>query len=355
MILKNLTLVLILASCITSTSCAPKIKNFDKYQKQFLSKTEFMPSKEALKSKQPKIVVFTLDENDNKIATQSHLGNSIANNIENILAKNRLAELVDRKANKKLKKEITLSEMKKTGSYKGPIVADYAISGTISNAGFISKYSTGKTYFNPKNAQMVSIPPKYKYSSDVAGNIKIYELPALTVIETIEFAGKRSRSENVQQKGGFSMGGIQIGGEKSKGASRDDSLVRKAGEDAVDNIKISLKNAFAKKGYILEKRTLNKKTIFKITLGSRDGIKIGDKFEITGQYEVENPITNQIDIERRIIASGVVSDKINAKTAWVLIKNKDHIGSIRLGDSLQIKYKKGRFADVTKIAKSFTQ
>ena len=95
-----------LALIFILTSCSATIKNFDRYQKQFLSKTEFMPSLESLEGKSPKVVVFPLDENENPVAKQSQLGNAIANNIENILAKHRLAELVDRGAAGKLQKEI---------------------------------------------------------------------------------------------------------------------------------------------------------------------------------------------------------------------------------------------------------
>ena len=106
----HLTLLLVISSC------GPTIKNFDDYQKQFLSKTAFMPTKETLDGKPVKIVVFALDENNNEIAMQSGLGESIAGSIENILSKNRLCEIVDRNAAVKLQKEIALSEMNKTGS-----------------------------------------------------------------------------------------------------------------------------------------------------------------------------------------------------------------------------------------------
>lgn len=347
--IRHLALVLLI------TSCAPTIKNFGKYEKQFLTKSAFMPSKEALENKPAKVAIFALDENSNEVATQAQLGNSIANNIENILAQNRLAELVDRKAATKLQKEIALAEMKKTGSYKGPQVADYAVSGTISNAGFTSKYTDGTTFINPQNGQLVSIPPKFTYSSDVSGNVKIYELPSLAVVETIEFSGRKSRVENVQQNGGFRLGGIQVGGEQVKGSARDDSLVRRAGEEAVDGIQIELKNAFAKKGYILEKRVYDDKTIFKISLGSTDGIKHGDKFEVSGQYETENPITNESEIERRIITEGTVTDKIDPKSCWVVIDDEDKINAIRLGDMIKMKYKKSSFLTVSRLAKSMIE
>jgi hypothetical protein len=334
--------------------CAPTIKNFEKYQKQFLPKTSFMPSKENLEGESPKVVVFALDENDNLVATQAQLGNSIAGNVENILAQNYLAELVDRKAGAKLQKEISLSEMSKTGSYKGPKVAEYAISGTISNAGFTSKYSSGGLYYTPKTG-LISIPPKLTYTSEVAGNLKIYELPSLTVVEAIEFSGKKTRSENVQQKGGLSLGGLQIGGQKAQGSQRDDSLVRKAGQKAIGNIEIDIKNFFARKGYFLEKRIYKDKTIFKISLGSLDGVKQGDKFEVSGQYEVENAITNENEIERHIIATGSVTDLIDPKTSWVVIDDDKKANSVRLGDAVKIKYKKGYFDDFFKMTKSMIE
>ncbi len=347
--IKYLLLTLLIASC------APTIKNFENYQKQFLSKTSFMPSKENLEGKSPKIAVFALDDNNIQVASQASLGSSAANNIENILSNNRLAELVDRKAVTKLQKEIALVEMNKTGSYKGPQVADYIISGTISNAGFTSKYSNGSTFYDPKSGSLVTIPPKYTYSSDISGNLKIYSLPSLSVVDAIEFSGRKVRSETVQQNGGLSLGSLQIGGEKVKGSDRDDNLVRRAGEDAIEGIKIDLQNALAKKGYILEKRVFEDKTIFKISLGSLDGIKHGDKFEVIGEYENQNPITNEIEVERRIISKGTVADKIDPKTCWVVIDNSKTINSIRLGDMIKMKYEKSSFAGATKIAKSLIE
>ena len=331
-------------------SCATTIKNFDKYEKQFMSKSAFMPSAENLEGKSPKVVVFAFEENDNEIAKNAALGKTIANNVESILTKDRLIELVDRSAAEKLKKEILVVEANKTGSYKGPKIADYAISGAISNADFTSKYSSGSTYVNPKNMQVVSIPPKYTYNSSVAGNIKIYELPSLTVVENIDFSGSQGRSENVRQNGGLSLGGLQVGGQQVDGISRDDGLVRKAGEDAIDEVKSTLKNAFAKKGYILEKRTYDNKAIFKITLGSQDGIKQDDEFEVIGQFEVENAISGATEVERRNIATGKVADQIHAKTAWVVINEKEKASAIRLGDAVKIKYKKNQLESLMKTA-----
>jgi hypothetical protein len=314
-----------------------------------------MPSAENIEGKSPKVVVFSLNENDNEVAQNSHLGNTVANNIENMLTRDRLVELVDRSAAQKLQKEIALSEMSKTGSYKGPRVADYAISGSISNADFTSKYSAGSAYINPKTRQMVSIPPHFTYNSTVSGNIKIYELPSLKVVENIEFSGRKSRTENVRQNGGVSFGALQIGGQQVDGAKRDDGLVRKAGKVAINDSKIELKNAFAKKGYFLEKRTLEDKSIFKITLGSKDGIKQEDEFEVLGRYEIENPLTGETEIEHRIIATGKISNVINPKNSWVVLNEKEKVSAVRLGDELKIKYKRNHLEKLSRIAKDLTK
>jgi len=336
-------------------SCTPTIKNFDQYQKQFLTKSSYLPSEENLAGKPPKVVVFSLDENDTQVATQAALGAAMANNIENILTKNRLAQLVDRKIASKLQKEIALAELNKTGAYKGPQVADYAISGAISNAGFTNKYSSGSTYFDPRTKSMITVPPRFTYKSDVSGNIKIYELPSMMVVENIDFKGSKSRNENVQQKGGVSFGGLQVGGEQVKGADRDDSLVRKAGEDAIDNASVSIKNAMAHKGYILEKRVLEKKMIFKISLGSDNGLVPGDKFEVSGQYESENSITGKVEVERRIIGKGTISDRIDPKAAWVIIDDENQAMKIRLGDTIKMKYQKSFFDSAAKMTTSMLE
>lgn len=334
------------------TSCAPTIKNFDEYQKQFLTKSKFLPSEENLAGKPSKIVVFALDENDNQVASQAGLGNAMANNIENVLTKYRLAQLVDRKAATKLQKEIALSELNKTGSYKGPQVADYAVSGSISNAGFTKKYSSGSTYFDPKSKTMVTLPPRFTYKSDVSGNIKIYELPSMAVLENIDFKGDKTRTENVQQKGGVSFGGLQIGGEQAQGSDRDDTLVRKAGEDAVSEMVVAIRNTLGQKGYILEKRVFKDKTIFKISIGSANGIEHGDKFEVSGQYESENPITGKIEVERRVIGKGVVTDLIDPKTAWVVMEDNKKAEQVRLGDVVKMCYKKSYFDSALKMTTS---
>jgi hypothetical protein len=333
------------------TSCTPTIKNFDKYQKQFASKSSFMPTEEQLEKKTVKVAVFDFDEKDIELAKQANLGKSLAGELETFLAKNKLAELVDRGISSKLQQEIQLAEMNKTGAYSGPKIVDYAVSGVITNADFNSKYVEGSIYINPKNGNTITVPPKFVYKASVSGNIKVYELPSLDVVNTIELSGLATRSENVQNNGGLSIGGIRIGGENAEGVKRDDGLVRKAVIDAISFADANILNAFAKRGYILEKRTLGKENIFKINLGFEDGIKHGDKFDVVAQYETENAITGKTEVEKKIIANGSISQIIDPKTCWIIISDIKQTSAIRIGDAVKLKYKAQSFKSLDRMAK----
>ena len=335
------------------SSCSSKIYNFESYLPQPFPKTNFMPDSDMVAGKPSKVVVFELDEGKNTIAKRAGLGEVLTINLENSLTKHRLAELVDRKIATKLKKEITLAEMNKTGSYKGPIIADYAISGAISEAGFNKKYSSGFIIPDGKGG-ITKTKPKFTYTGSVAGNIKIYELPSMQVIETFEFSGKESRSEDVKTDNNISIAGlIEFGGQKTQGLERDDNLVREAGKEAIESIEIAVKNFFAQRGFILEKRVFKNKTIFKISVGSSNGIKTGDKFIVIGKYEIQNAITNEIEIEDRIIAQGKVSNKINPKFSWVIIEDDNVINSIRLGDAVRFQYQKSWLNKIQKLADNY--
>ena len=335
------------------SSCAPSIKDLSLYQKQYMTKGTYLPTKEQLAGKIPNIAVFDLEENGD-VAKQASLGKAIAGNLENTLTKNKLAQLVDRSAAQKLEKEVQLSELNKTGSYKGPQIADYVISGAISNAGFTKKYNSASSYFNPKTGQYIHRPANFKYSAEVSGNVKVYELPSMQVSENIDFQGYSSRTENVQSQGGFKLGAMSIGGTEVQGIDRDDNLVRQAGEDAIFSIELEIKNALSSRGYVLEKRTGKKFTIFKISLGSENGIKHGDKLKVISQFDVTNPITNEAEIEKRSVASGVISEIIELRNAWIIVEDPKMAEKVRLGDVVKLDYTRGQFSAIMKQSRKFT-
>lgn len=321
------------------SSCAPKIKNFDKFEKSALNESNFIPTKEELEQSLPKIIIFDFDDKNIDVAKNSNLGSSIAKDIEAIITENNLAELVDRSTADKLQNEIALAQVNGDLSYSGPSVSDFAITGDISNANFSSKYVASRASYNRKTGQYFFSPAKYVYTASVSGIIKVIEIPSLKTIKTIEFNSSKSIEENVQANGGIRIGNIGIGDTSVAAQTRNDGLVREAANKAVRFVEEDIKNILAKKGYILEKRKFKNKTIFKINLGSKDGIKIGDNFHVIAKYQDQNPITNEIEEESKIIAKGKISDQINENSSWVIIED-ENIDKIRMGDKIQIFYKK---------------
>lgn len=86
-----------------------------------------------------------------------------------------------------------------------------------------------------------------------------------------------------------------------------------------------------------------------------DGIKHGDKFEVIGQYETQNPISGKTEIERRIIATGKVSQLIDPKNCWIVLDDKNQDTVVRLGDTVKMKYSKSKFKSVLKVANNLIQ
>lgn len=324
-------------------SCAPKIKKFDMYQKAPLLKADIFPSSEEVEGRPLRVAIFPLENNDIAVAKQSKLGASIAVQLENVLMKDKLIELLDRKAYKKLKKEVALAEMGGEKSYTGPKVADYVIDGSINRAEFSSGYVAAVHDFDATTGKYTYIPPKWKYNSVVGGNIKVYSMPSLAVVKSFTFNGKAYKSENANSKQGAKK--------------RDDFLVKEAAKRALNKIDVDIKNFFAKKGYILEKRVLKKKVIFKISLGSNDGIKRGDRLIIYSKKTEKNPITGKSEMIESVISEGRVSDKINNESAWIVVKDKKKGNRIRVGDVVKIKYKKNVFKSIvtSDMTKSITK
>ena len=60
-------------------------------------------------------------------------------------------------------------------------------------------------------------------------------------------------------------------------------------------------------------------------------------------------------MERRIIGSGVISDKIDPKNSWIILDDKKQESVIRIGDMVKMKYSKSAMKSFAKMAKNMTK
>ena len=64
----------------------------------------------------------------------------------------------------------------------------------------------------------------------------------------------------------------------------------------------------------------------------------GDEFEIIGKFEIINPVTEEMEIEERILATGKISNIVNPKFSWIVLDKKELNDKIRIGDIVDFKY-----------------
>jgi len=283
-------------------------------------------------------VVLGFNGRDNEIAKKTKLGNTLAISTENILSESRLVKLADRNAYKKLAKEIALIEMSETGAYKGPVAVDYAVSGDIATAGFSHKFIAAKSSYNPSTKRFSRTPAKNKYTASFTGNVKIYALPSLEVIEVIPLAGEDYRLEDAVENRSWFKTEVDTSNIKKE----DNDMIRKAAADSLDAQRHVLKNIFSslRRGYILDKKSDGKKVVFKIGLGKKGGIEHGQKVNIFTKQKDKNELTGEVSIEEIEMGKGVVTNIITTNNAWILVKDKAIADQIKIGDYVTVAFKR---------------
>lgn len=184
----------------------------------------------------------------------------------------------------------------------------------------------------------MNIPPKFKYEATISGNVKIYKLPSLDVVATFAFNGKKFRTENAPKTGHIFARKVDMSALKQE----DAGLLSDASKDAIDDIKSEIKNFLGglSKAYIFAKKSLDKHSIFQISMGDKDGLKKGEKLDIYTLQEIHNPLNDSTTVEEVKLGQAIVSAQVYSDSAWVIIKNKKISDKIKLGDFARRTFKK---------------
>lgn len=322
----------LLASVVVMFSgCGTSIGSIDAYTPVPLEKSSFMPSKEELKSGKTKVVLTAINDGDFKLAKEAHLGQSLYIELERELSTSGTAEILDRSIAKKFEKEIRLSEMG-SESQMGEeelSVAKYAISGSLSNVQFTSRF-VEVSKFVDKKGRVIVIPAHYIYTASVSGILKIYSIPSMKVLKTIEFSDNTMRSEDSKRYEAHHM------------PSDVSGMINKAGRSAIHATRHEFKNFLAPKGYIMAKRVKDDMNIVQVSIGKLDGLKEGNDVKIFTTVSTVNPLTDEKEIKDIKIADGVVSENVSDHDAWIIVKESTK--ELKLGDYAKATYSKG-FAD----------
>jgi len=281
-----------------------------------------MPSKSELAGVKKRVIVLELE--DNKwLGAGDNLSNQV---IKELNATNNVV-IVDRTLAAKLGQEIQLAEIKGRTGYRGQDVADFAVSGKITDAATGVKFTEASSW-QDKEGKSHHTPAKCTTSGRAAFSLKIVQLPSLDVIKTIDQEATASSTQDARWMNSCP----QLSKDEANG------IVSAAVANALRKANADLKNQFAPSGFILERRTHEENNIFKTTLGTSGGAKEGLPAEIIRVVSEQNALTGVASIEQIKIAEGLISDQLGAGFSYLIVSDEEKADKILLGDKVQVKY-----------------
>lgn len=277
-------------------------------------------------SRRTRVVVMPTD--DSPSARGAGLAAVASSTLETILGTGGV-EVIDRKLADKLEQELKLAEVRGSGSYGGPDVADYAIRVVMGTAGWNSTFVAATQYKNPLTGKIDQIPASYTHSATSSMSLKVYQLPSLKLVEQMDATGKLNLTN--QQRAAFPSDAI--------------GLMRGATDAGIKGKKNEVLNEFAPKGYITEKRVKGKEAIFRVQLGKNTGAKKGDKVEIWTLQKVGS------SLDEVSLGTGVMTNIIGNDGSWILVDDEKVAARVRKYDYVKVKMGGGFLDSINNLLK----
>lgn len=272
------------------------IDNIEVFEDVKMEQAKLMPTEEDLKRPRDRVVVINFEDSQWQGG-----GERVCDHIINELGDIGVT-LVDRTLGgvMSIRKELELAERKGHSGYGGQDIADYAITGKITAAKISQNYdkNTGKTFT----------------SGDVFVTIKVSQIPSLKTVAVM----------NV------------VGSSVIEGDS-DSNYILSSAVQNMDTGKI--KNQFAPTGYVLEHRIYDKNDhIFLVNMGKVVGVKPKQKVQFIKVEQRKNPITRELSTRTITVGEGQICEQLTDSDSFVVVKDKDVIDKIKLGDMVKVVY-----------------
>lgn len=211
------------------------------------------------------------------------------------------SEVIDRTLNAAVMGEIKNAEFQGADMTGGPAVAHYVVKPGFTNVSVTSV---------PVSRNILSKlikkndPPSYEHSIVVEGHIRVYEIPSMRLIETLQFR-EEEKEENVTSQ-----------------LANATARVRELFEKASGRVREPFKNLIAPRGAVVKKGTLEGGAVFEVMMGSEH--KLAAKAKVK--------IFSLVAGLQQLIAEGSVTNNIGARSAWVRLDDPKLEAKIRQGD-----------------------
>jgi len=125
-------------------------------------------------------------------------------------------------------------------------------------------------------------------------------------------------------------------------------LFERALEEALSCVKLPLGRLLSPRGHVTAHRKAPEaeRHLYRISLGSRQGIEKGDEIEVRREQRATSP-TGEESRSERVIALGTVTDKVMADHAWAVVKPSKSGEAILDGDVVRPVLSEGLLASLS--------
>ena len=316
------------------TGCAstvPSVKDSGDYSPASLQDAEVMPVIAEERSNIKIIVVEAADGSD-ALARAAKVGSHLSQSVAHLLS-GRGIEVVDDALAPSLGDALRTAELASssgTSNYVGPKVANFTIKPVISSTSYGATYNPPSQY-KDKKGRITNVPGSYSHSAALVASLRIYEMPSLRLVGTVNVKGSASASDpSTGANAGTGM-----------------AMLRDSAESAANNNRADLLNLFASKGYVVARRLhgTRKTSAFQVSMGKLDGLKAGDKVDVFSVRPTDNTLLKSAPATEEIfVASGTVAPMLlTDSTAWVALDEEEKAPRVRRGDLVKQKHTKGFF------------
>lgn len=307
-----------LSGLLALTGCASSISLSEYQQDATLQPAARLPTEADLSRQgRAKVVVFETDDSNLEKARRAQAGNTLTREIEQMLGANG-AEVIDRGIATKLGQELQLAEVKGVGGYEGPSVANYAVKPTITQAEYDMNHVPATSVTN-KKGKTTHTPASYNHKASVNISLRVYEIPSLRQVKTVN--GRALNANTTSDNGSHDLAV---------------SMLRAATQKALNDASSEFLNLFTPKGYVLGRRDKGNKSIFRISIGSDQGIVPGNKIMLFTEQESIHPITRKTTYDKIPVVDGKVTDNVTANDAWIVAEDDGKARRVRLGDLVEV-------------------
>lgn len=354
-----LSLVLVMAGCTPTVM----LSEYPEDTTSTMEQAARMPDKRMLEASQERtrVILLDADQTDGSKGNRE-LTEAFSREVEALLVKKGV-EIVDRTLANKLDQEIKACEMQgrsKCVSGVQPTMAQYAVKPSVTNATYSATPVNAQTATGgDKLALMMSatygsefvqryavdgvndqiiVKPHMLHNAKVSTTVKVFEIPSLREVKAV--VGSGTQTQRTAER-------AQVGNAMLVNAL---STAVPSGENLAE-----LANVFAPKGYIIGRRSNAKASIFRISMGSGQGVQPGVPVVIAREQENENPISGQKTIDLIDVVVGKVSDQVMPNESWVVPDDEDKAKKVNLGDRVLVRHSAGWLGRVNSSLQKFAQ